>query len=629
MKRSVLLAASLAVLVTAPRGTRGDAAGRPAAQPIVAFLDEAIAWYRQQGAQARLATDPADVVFLDAARQQARQVIQLAFAFARAAATLEPRQETQAAPAATGHLNIESVSRMAADAASDVERAQTSADALRRQLAAATTRRKRTLLKEQLAEVRSELALAQARRQNLTSFLDFLKQAGSGTTGGAGLQEQIEELQRSVPDAETATTAATSTQAATATSARRATPSGIIALTGDVLALGRKVRALREGSRHTTALRAAIDKIRAPLAADLRATLQRGDQLSDAADSTDEGVLAQRTRDLGQITSHFKAISSAVIPLGKAGVLLDAHRATLDEWRATTDDQYDADLRALALHVALLVLAIAAILVASAFWRRATFRYVRDPRRRHQSLLLRRVVVAAVIALMIAFSFVTEVGSLATFAGFITAGLAVALQNVILSVAAYFFLIGRYGVRIGDRIQVSGVTGDVMDIGLVRLHVMELGADGLPTGRVVAFSNAVLFQPASNFFKQIPGSNFAWHQVTLTMSPDTDYRYAEQRVMDAVAGVYAQYHDGIAKQHEAMSQDMALTLHEPRPQSLLRLTQAGLEMTIRFPVPLDIAPAVDDQMTRGLLDAVAREPRLKLVGAGPPTIQATPEASGA
>ena len=46
----------------------------------------------------------------------------------------------------------------------------------------------------------------------------------------------------------------------------------------------------------------------------------------------------------------------------------------------------------------------------------------------------------------------------------ITAGLAVALQNVILAVVAYFFLIGRYGVRVGDRITLAGVTGRVVEI---------------------------------------------------------------------------------------------------------------------------------------------------------------------
>ena len=113
-------------------------------------------------------------------------------------------------------------------------------------------------------------------------------------------------------------------------------------------------------------------------------------------------------------------------------------------------------------------------------------------------MLLRRLVMWFLIAIVIAFAFASELGSLATFAGLMTAGIAVALQNVILSVAGYFYLIGKYGVRVGDRVQISGVTGEVVDIGLVRLHLMELattGTDAQPTGRVVVFSNSVVFQP--------------------------------------------------------------------------------------------------------------------------------------
>src|SRR5260370_9826248 len=118
--------------------------------------------------------------------------------------------------------------------------------------------------------------------------------------------------------------------------------------------------------------------------------------------------------------------------------------------------------------------------------------------------------------------------------GFAAAGIAVALQNVILSIAGYFFLIGRYGIKVGDRVSVAGVTGDVIEIGLVKLSLMELagsGNDRQPTGRVVVFSNAIVFQPSGNFFKQLPGTNFIWNEVSLTLAPDCDYRLAEKRLL--------------------------------------------------------------------------------------------------
>src|SRR5207302_6291996 len=173
------------------------------------------------------------------------------------------------------------------------------------------------------------------------------------------------------------------------------------------------------------------------------------------------------------------------------------------------------------------------------------------------------------------------------FAGLLTAGVAVALQNVILSIAGYFFLIGRFGIRVGDRVQIAGVTGEVVDVGLVRMHLMELSSVGaeIPTGRVVAFSNSIVFQPTAGLFKQIPGTSFVWHEITLTLSPDSDYRVVEQRLLGVVEAVFADYHEDMERQRRQLERTLSYAQPtELRPTSRLRFTQAGLEPVIRFPV---------------------------------------------
>lgn len=597
------------------------AAAAPAGPPFLGTLNEAIRWYRQQRAEAAIASDPSDVVYADAVRRQARAILQLTFEWARGQAALEPGAGAQAATG--GSIDAPALARHAAEAAQAAERAQAKVTALERAVASARGARA-ALLRRQVAEARSELALARARRDTLRTFADFV--VSQGGAGAGGVLGQIAELERSVPELSAPAPGAASAGAGGSGTLRRAAPSGVVSLVSELLGVGRKLGALHDGATLTAQLRADLDKLRAPLVAELRGTLQQADALSGAPATADPPALDARTRQISALVDRFKAVSGALVPLGKADVLLRAQEATLAEWRGAVQAQYGTVLRALALRLVVLAAALAALLVASAFWRTATYRYVKDTRRRQQSLLVRRFVVGALVALVLLFSFVTELGSVATFAGFITAGLAVALQNVILSVVAYFFLIGKYGVRVGDRLQISGVTGDVVDVGLVRLHLLEVGADGLRTGRVVVFSNAVLFQPTANFFKQIPGSDFAWHQLTLTLSPDTDYRYAESRIVGAVERIYQEYEARMAQQHDRMSQDLAVRMEQPRPHAHLRLTESGLEMTIRFPVPLERAAELDDRMSRAVVEAIGREPRLKLAGSGTPTIQAVPGA---
>ena len=330
-------------------------------------------------------------------------------------------------------------------------------------------------------------------------------------------------------------------------------------------------------------------------------------------------MLAERRKQIDALTADFKHLSTIVLPLAKASLLLDATTNNLAEWRSETQRTYLMQSRALLLRAGVLGLAIVLVAIAADFWRRAIFRYIREQRRRNQFLLLRRIVVTAVIALILVFALSTEIGSLATFAGFLTAGIAVALQNVILSVAAYFFLIGRYGIRVGDRIQIGAVTGDVVDIGLVRLHLVELdisGGEARPTGRIVVFSNSVVFQPSSNFFKQLPGSDFAWRKISLTLAADVDYALAEQLVSDAVAKVYDTYKAALDQQHRVLASSLAIHIGRTEPQTSLRLQESGLEIVILYPVVLTQAAEIDDRMTHALLDTIEGEPRLHLVGAG-------------
>ena len=74
------------------------------------------------------------------------------------------------------------------------------------------------------------------------------------------------------------------------------------------------------------------------------------------------------------------------------------------------------------------------------------------------------------------------------------AGIAVALQNVMVAALGYFVLVGRRGIRIGDRLEISGFAGDVIDIGWLQFQLREIDkGTKLPTGRTVTFSNSFVF----------------------------------------------------------------------------------------------------------------------------------------
>jgi small-conductance mechanosensitive channel len=205
---------------------------------------------------------------------------------------------------------------------------------------------------------------------------------------------------------------------------------------------------------------------------------------------------------------------------------------------------------------------------------------------------------------------------------------AVALQNVIVSIVGYFFLIGKFGIRVGDHVQVSGVSGEVVDIGLVRFHLMELGngaADLQPTGRVVAFSNSIVFQPSSGLFKQIPGTSFLWHEANLTFAPDMDYHVIQQRITAAADAAFKDYSENMERQRRQMEYSLtSISAAALKPRVRLHFSASGIEVVVRFPVELHKAAEIDDRVMRELLDTVDREPRLRLIGTATSTVSAQP-----
>jgi small-conductance mechanosensitive channel len=618
----------------------------PSAQ-VIAYLNQSIQWYQHIQLERQLVTVPEDVNFLASDQQTADQIIRLSFDFATADADLRAKQKAAASntdqTAIASESNYQSLLALANKADQQLKDTQEELDGLKRKLLSANSA-DRGKIQSTISELQSEVDLDATRRDALRDMVDFVGGLDASGGGAGSLRSQIEELRRAVPAAalpsartQTGTTAQTVQPAPQPDTnaiflanlpVRKAEPSGIFGLAEDLFSLDRKMRTLDDTIKLSEALEQTSKTISAGTRGNLRDLAQRGDQLAAQADTSTAAQLAQVKKDLETVTQQFKQSSGIVLPLGKQIILLNLYEHNLTNWRAATRVQFNSELRSLAGRLITLAIILGIVLVLAAVWRRLIFRYVPDIRRRYQFLLLRRITLWIVIGIIIAFSFASQLGQLATFAGLITAGVALALQNVILSFAGYFFLIGKYGIRVGDRVHIENVTGQVVDIGLIRIHLMELSggeSDAQPTGRVVAFSNAVVFQPGAAFFRQIPDTNFVWHQITLTLAPESNYQEVEKRLTDAVDSVFSEYKEALESQRRHVEQSLATsTLRTFSPQSRLHLTQTGLEVVIRYPLELEKSSEIDDRITRALLDAIEREPKLKLVGTGIPNLQPVP-----
>ena len=589
---------------------------------VLRHLNEIISWYRRATTGIPSVGLPTDTVYQDNIQHLGTQVVRLAFESARAEAALTTAQQKATGAHQQGETTQQqNLAQLQARTISQIEQLQSQLEKLNAAIAKAASSRRVELISQRDA-IQGQLDLQKALLDAVEKMTSFVQT--NGEVGG-GLEGSINELARSVPEVlRPAGNSERTTSNQTPAKPAMSNSGGLISEAMALYDYMAAVHQINQVIQQTNYVNVMVDHLRTPLRDAVRAAIQQSQQIANQPAATNPSQLEAEKQTYEQITDRFKGLSSALLPLSQEMIVLNDSKANLEQWRGSITRESKYALRSVLLRVVGILFALALVLLISEMWRRMTFRYIGDPRRRRQFLVLRRVVVGTLIVMVLVFGFVSEFSSLATFAGFITAGVAVALQALLLSVAAYFFIIGRYGIRVGDRISIAGITGDVVDVGLVRMYLMELagtGVDFYPTGRLVVISNSVLFQASSPLFKQIPGTEYAWHEVVVTIAPNGNHKAAQEKLVAAVNEVYSQYRPEIERQHKGIERRMDIQISAPHPEARLQFADAGLELLVRYPVEIRRAPDIDEKVTRKVLELVETDATVKTAFSSNPKIR--------
>ncbi len=591
---------------------------------ILQHLNAVIGWYRTASAGFQSSGQPSDAIYHENARSLALETTQLAFQAAKAEAALiaadnagSGSNQAQAAP--TGQSNY---SKMETNITARIAALQSQLDAINKKIASASKRNLPTLT-SQRDRLQGEIELNKTMQDAVQKMSTFVGSSGEGAT--VGLLGSIAELEKTIPELASTVKGQNSAASSSSQEGVKQSPTGLIGQTELLYDQLMSMHSIDQFISQTMKLRGTVTALRQPLVAELKDTIQQGQDRANQPPSTTPAQLEADKKTFDDLTDRFKRLTKATLPLSQEIILLDQSRSNLLEWRQSISTEYKMILRTVLARVLVIGIALALLMIFSEVWRRMTFRYVKDERRRRQFLTLRRFVTAFLVIIVLVLGFVSEFSSLATFAGFITAGIAVALQAVILSVAAYFFVIGRYGINVGDRISIAGVTGDVIDIGIVRLYLMELAGtnvDLYPTGRIVVFSNSVLFQATTPLFKQLPGTEYTWHEVAVAMTPGTNHQAVQEKLMAAVSSVYEHYRPEIERQFGTVERRIDVQMRAPSLEGQLRFGDTGLEYVVRYPVEIRSAAEMDGKVTRALLDTISKTPEMQSSVTGSPKIRA-------
>jgi hypothetical protein len=475
----------------------------PSNSEVIGYLFQSVSWYRHVYAERQVANEPADFMFLDDNQPIERLIVKLSFDFAKAEAALPT--STASLPGGTTPADA-----LSADLAHFIElkkqndQLSEKADEEIKNLAKKMNRAKgadRRALQAAEEDAQTRLQILNAVAQGLNDLVEFVQSPGEGQAHSGHLDSTIDELAQSIPEVTGPAIPPATVPLQEATSRTAGRDAGILGLGSDVSAMKHKLHVVDEKILLTDNLTLSANNLRIPLAGFITQLIQSA-AISNSQ-SSDLLSLREERSHLDALTLELKGLSPAIVALDKQKVLLTEYESHLLPWRMAVAGQYREAWKQFLIRVSVVLSIIGLLLAIAQLSRRFTLRHVHDPNRRRFIGMSHQFLTLFAITVVIVFALASDLKSVATYFGLLSAGLLLALENVILATLGSLLLVGRRGIRIGDRVQVSGVTGDVIDMGLLQFQLKEFDVEnGRYTGHVATFSNSLVFvSPATGLMR--------------------------------------------------------------------------------------------------------------------------------
>lgn len=228
-----------------------------------------------------------------------------------------------------------------------------------------------------------------------------------------------------------------------------------------------------------------------------------------------------------------------------------------------------------------------------------------DPKERYRKRQVFSTFVAIISVVAIVLLWARLLEHTGTFLGILGAGLAIALREPLLSVAGRIAIFASKMYRVGDRIEINKLTGDVIDVGFFYTRMMEIGnwihADQA-SGRIVQFANAQVFgTPVFNYTRDL---SFIWDEVFFPVTYDSNIKAMSKLMLD-VGGQYTrEYLQGAEQQLEHMKNYFLVPSVELKPNVYLKVTDNWIELRMRYVVDPKQRRSASNFIYSGIFDGM-------------------------
>jgi small-conductance mechanosensitive channel len=204
-------------------------------------------------------------------------------------------------------------------------------------------------------------------------------------------------------------------------------------------------------------------------------------------------------------------------------------------------------------------------------------------RLRYRAKKLATYTVTALGILLVGPVWFSGFGSLSTFLGLLSAGVAIALKDMIASIAGWFYILGRKPFEVGDRVAIGEHAGDVIDQRLFRFTMLEIGnwvdADQ-STGRVIHVPNSLAF--TATIANYTAGFKYIWNELPVLVTFESDWRNAKQILERIGKERCAHITDTAAEAIRKAARSQMILYSKFDPRVWTSVSDSGVLLTLRY-----------------------------------------------
>ncbi|MCR3922798.1 MAG: mechanosensitive ion channel family protein [Firmicutes bacterium] len=262
--------------------------------------------------------------------------------------------------------------------------------------------------------------------------------------------------------------------------------------------------------------------------------------------------------------------------------------------------------------IAKLVIVVVGITIVSIiirFLKKGLARYVPDTDNWYRTKKALNMVGYISVVLLIVMVYSDRLGQLTVILGVAGAGLAFALQEVIISIAGWVAIMIGGIFKTGDRVMMGGVIGDVIDFSMQRTTIMEVGSwvDGdLYNGKIVRVANSFVFkQPVENYSSDFP---FLWDEIKLPIRYGSDYDYLRAKLCEIIDEQLGDFTKTAQKYWGEMVRKYLLEDASTSPMVTIVANDNWVEFTLRYVVDYRNRRYTQDLLYTRILNELAQNP---------------------